>query len=332
MSKPHLVRAARGALFALGFLASATTVNAADPAEKYPDRPIQVVVGFPGGGALDIATRIVTNGLASNGLGPLVVINKPGASATIAAAQVARATPDGYTLLLAASANLGIAPWLYPKLTYDTDRDLIPVAQFAVSQNVIYASSSSGITTFKQLLDKIKATPGKFNYASPGAGTTAHLSFEMLKAKQGLFVVHVPFRGSPAAIMSVIANDLDIGVDAISPVIPFVKSGKVIPLAQTGDKRSASLPDVPTLAELGIQGMASGTYLGFAAPAQTPAPIVATWRDAIRRFLATPEAAQQFAQIGMDVRFLDEQAFGRAIRAEKQAWQSAVTYSGASGN
>lgn len=316
----------------LGVLACVTTAQAADPSERYPARPVQVVVGFPGGGALDIATRIVTTGLSSSGFGPLVVVNRPGASATIATSQVARSAPDGYTVVLAASANLGIAPWLYPKLNYDVERDLVPVAQFAVSQNVIYASAASGITTLKQLLDTIKSSPGKLNYASPGSGTTPHLSFEMLKAKQSLYVVHVAFRGSPAAITSVIADELNIGVDAIGPVLPFIKSGKVVALAQTGDKRSASLPDVPTLLELGISGIASGTYLGIAAPAQTPAPIVAQWRSAIKQFLEAPGTAQQFSQIGMDVRFSDEKAFASAIQAEQKAWQAAVKYSGATGN
>jgi len=319
---------------ALAFILMAGAMNAkaSEAQESYPNRPVELIVGFPAGGALDIATRIVTNGVANHGVKSVVVINKPGASATIAASQVARATPDGYTLLLAASANLGIAPWLYPKLTYDVERDLIPIAQFAVSQNVIYANPESGITTFKDLLEKIKAAPGKLNYASPGAGTTAHLTFEMLKAKQGLYVLHVPFRGSPAAITSVIANNVEIGVDAISPLIPFVKSNKVVPLAQTGDKRSASLPDVPTLTELGVSGVASGTFLGIAAPSRTPAPIVAQWREAVREFLASPDAARQFAQIGMDVRFLDEGAFSRSIAVERQSWKNAVKYSGATGN
>lgn len=315
---------------AASLLAPAAQATEADG--KYPIRPVQVVVGFPGGGALDVATRIVTNGLAAEGLTPLVIVNKPGASATIAATQVARATPDGYSVLLATSANMGIAPWLYAKLPYDAEKDFTPIAQFAVSQNVIYANAGSGIKTLKHLLERIKAEPGKVSYASPGAGTTAHLTFEMVKAQQAAFVVHVPFRGSPPAITSVIAGELDVGVDAISPVMPFVKSGKVVPLAQTGERRSASLPDVPTLSELGIKGVASGTYLGFAVPAQTPPAVVAEWREGMRRFLAKPAAAQQFAQIGMDISFLDDKAFAQAMQAEKRQWEGAVKYSGATGN
>ncbi len=310
----------------------ATAAGLAFAQAPYPARPIQVVVGFPGGGGLDVATRVVTNGMAEEGVSPVVIVNRPGASATIAAAQVARAAPDGYTLLLSSSANMGIAPHLYPKLPYDPVADFVAVAQFGVGQNVVYASQASGIRSFRDLQARLRAEPGKFNYASPGAGTTAHLTFEMIKAREKLFVVHVPFRGSPAAISAVIANELEIGVDAIGPTLSFVKSGRIVALAQTGSRRSALLPDVPTFEELGLRGMPSGTYLGLSAPAQTPEPVLAALRTSIKRFLAKPDAVAQLALAGFEPAYVEGTAFSAAMRTDAAQWGTAVKYSGATGN
>ncbi len=297
----------------------------------YPSRPVQVVVGFPAGGALDVATRALTNALAAEGIAPVVILNKPGASATIAGAQVARSAPDGYTLLLATSSNMGIAPHLYPRLPYDARKELVPVAQFAVGQNVIYAGQASGIKSFAQLREKLRAQPGQLNYASPGAGTTPHLTFETIKVREKLFIVHVPFRGSPAAISAVAAGELEVGVDAIGPTQAFIRSGRIVPLAQTGSRRSAILPNVPTFAELGLTGIPSGTYLGLSAPAQTPEPALTALRDAMRHALAKAEVSQQLAQAGFEAQFVDGPAFGEMMTADSLQWDQAVKYSGATG-
>jgi tripartite-type tricarboxylate transporter receptor subunit TctC len=297
----------------------------------YPDRPIQVLVGFPGGGALDVATRIALNAMEDAGIRSVVVINKPGASATIAAAQVARAPGDGYSALLATSSNLGIAPYLYPKLAFAPDKDFEHVAQFGVSQNVIYCNASSGIRTFSDFLKAIRARPGGFNYASPGSGTTAHLCFEMLKAGQKLFVVHVPFRGSPPAVTAVLGGELDIGIDALGPPLPYIQAGKLIALATTGQRRSAALPQVPTLAELGVQGIPAGTFLGFSLPADTPQAIRLQWSQATAKAVASASVVTEFQKIGIDPTFLDGPAFTAAILSERHFWKEAVAYSGATG-
>lgn len=332
MIKRYTARARAFALALAGLIGATSPAAWAQQAEAYPSRPVQVIVGFPGGGGMDVATRIVTNGMTAEGLSPLVVINKPGASATIAATQVARSAPDGYTLGLATSANLGIAPSLYKKLGYSVDTDFAPIAQFAVAQNVIYANADSGIASLKDLMSRIKKAPGQLNYASPGSGTTPHLGFEMLKAKHQLFVVHVPFRGSPAAISAVLANELAFGVDTIGPTLPFLKSGKLVALAQTGESRSGALPDVPTLKELGIPGIPSGTYLGLVAPARTPEPVLAQVRESIKRFLAKPGTQAQLTQVGMDARYLDGREFAKVIAEETKPWEAAVKYSGATPN
>lgn len=296
---------------------------------KYPTKPVQVWVGFPGGGALDVATRVVTDGVAAHGVAPMVIMNRPGASATVAAGQVARAEPDGYTLLLATSANMGIARYIYPKLTFDPERDFVPVAQFAVGQNVIYAGRHTGVTTFQQMQKMLRDRPGKLNFASPGRGTTPHLCFEMVKARGKLFVVHVPFNGSPAALTGVSAGEVEFGVDAIGPTLPFVRSSRIVPLAQTGTRRSSLLTDVPTLTELGYPNVPRGTYLGLVAPSGTPAPVIAQVQEAVKAFLATPAAEQRLSQVGFHGEFLDSAAFARAMQDELAMWSEAVTYSGA---
>jgi len=296
---------------------------------KYPAKPVQVLVGFPGGGALDVATRVVTNAMAEEGIRPIVIINKPGASATIASMQVAREEPDGYALLLATSSNMAIAPYIYPKLAYDPRRDFVAVGQFALGQNVIYAGKRGGVKTFRDLVAAVRANPGRFNFASPGRGTTPHLCFEMLKARDKLFIVHVPFTGSPAALTSVASGEVEFGIDAIGPSQAFVRAGRVTPLAQTGTRRSAALPDVPTLQELGYTGMPPGTFLGLSAPAGTAEPVLQELRGALRRTLAKPAVVKQLADAGFDAQWLEGTAFAQAIEAEQPMWKAAVKYSGA---
>lgn len=295
---------------------------------RYPDRPIQMLVGFPGGGGMDVACRVITRALAEQGLGPIAIINKPGASATIATSQAAKAAADGYTALLATSGNLGIAPYLYANLPY-AEKDLVPVAQFAVSQNVIYCSPDSKASSLPELMRLFRASPGKFNYASPGAGTTAHLCFELLKASQKVAVVHIPFKGSPAALTAVLGGELDVGIDAIGPALGYIQAGKLRPLAQTGETRSAALPDVPTLTELGIAGIPKGSYLGFMLPAGVPAPVLTSWTDAVKRVMSQPGVAKQLQQVGMDAAYLDGPQFTDVIQSEREFWRRAVKYSGA---
>lgn len=314
---------------AAGAVATSTIAHAASSPAKYPTRPVQVWVGFPGGGALDVATRVVTRAMSDEGIRPIVVMNKPGASATIAAAQVARQEPDGYNLLLATSSNFGIAPYLYPHLSFDGTRDFTPVGRFALGQNVIYAGQHTDVKTFAELVARIRSRPGKLNFASPGRGTTPHLCFEILKAKAKLYPVHVPFNGSPAALTAVAAGQVEFGVDAIGPAQVFMRWGRITPLAQTGDTRSVALPDVPTLKELGYDGIPAGTYLGLSAPVGTPAPVLDELRRVLRIATADSLVGKYLSDSGFDASFLDGPAFARSMQDERKVWEAAVKYSGA---
>jgi len=313
---------------AAGAVASSDAFSATGQA-KFPARAVQVWVGFPGGGALDVATRVVTMAMADEGIRPIVVMNKPGASATIAAAQVAHLEPDGYNLLLATSSNFGIAPYLYPRLPFDAARDFVPVARFALGQNVIYAGQHTQVKTFPELIARIRSHPGKLNFASPGRGTTPHLCFELLKSRTRLFPVHVPFNGSPAALTAVAGGQVEFGVDAIGPAQVFMKWGRITPLAQTGDTRSAALPDTPTLKELGYTGIPPGTFLGLCAPAGTPRPVLEELRGALRSATANPATIKQLTDSGFDAAYLEGAAFTKSIEDELNVWEAAVKYSGA---
>lgn len=296
--------------------------------EGYPSRPVQVWVGFPGGGALDVATRVVTGGLADEGIRPIVIMNKPGASGIIASTQVAHDRPDGYSLLLSTSANMAIAQYVYSKPGFDARDDFVPVARFAVGQNVIYAGSRTGVRTFEQMVAMIRKEPGKLNFASPGRGTTPHLCFEMLKSREKLYIVHVPFHGSPAALTAVAGGDVEFGIDAIGPTKPFFASGRLIALAQTGEHRSAALPGVPTLKELGFDGIPDGTFLGLSAPASTPDVILERLRQALARTMANPSIVRQLADVGFDAGYLPGSQFEQAIQRESAIWAAAVKYAG----
>ncbi len=304
----------------------------ADPSlaqERFPSRPVRLLVGFPAGGPLDLAGRLVFERVA-RALGTTAVVeNRPGASGMLAAQAAAGAGPDGHVLLMAATANLAISRFLYEKLPYDADRQLRPVAQFATSQNVVYARPGLGIRTLAQLRDWLRASPGRYNYASPGAGTTPHLTMEVLKATDRLYVVHVPFRGSPPALTSVAAGDVEFGVDAVGAALPFVRQGRVVALAQTGERRTAALPDVPTLAELGYRNFPSGTFLGLSAPAGIDDGIVATLEQQVGAVLQDTDVRTRLQDLGMDAAFLGASAFGASIATQLPFWKRAVDYSGA---
>lgn len=290
---------------------------------NYPTRPVEVVVGFPGGGALDAATRVITEALTNQGIDPMVVLNKPGASGTIALGQVAREPADGYALGLATSSNLGIAPFLYPELPYQL-KDFTPVGQFAVSQNVIYVNPNSGIRDFESLLAKLKAEPGQHHFVSPGTGTTPHLCFELLKTRYGLDVTHVPFKGSPAALSGVVGGEALLGIDAIGPALAFFQGERLVPLAQTGSERFSGLSAVPTLEELGATGLPVGTYLGFVAPAGLPEPVLQALSAALSEIAKRPDTAESLARAGMTLAYLPPNEFAQTIEAEATAWRDAV--------
>ncbi|OGA90803.1 MAG: hypothetical protein A3G27_07285 [Betaproteobacteria bacterium RIFCSPLOWO2_12_FULL_66_14] len=311
------------AAFAAGILACPAA------AQDYPKRAVKVVVPFPAGGAMDVATRILVSGIEPSFTVPFIIENRPGASGNIGTVQVAQSPADGHTLLLGIAANTSINRFLYKSLPFDVDRDLVPVAQFGSSTNIIYVAKSFPARDFAALLRHLKAGPGKENYVTPGVGTTPHLAMELIKMRTKSYVVHVPFGGSTAAISAVFGGEASIGIDAVIAAAPGIRSGRLRAIAVTGTERSSVLPDVPTLREVGLDIDVS-TYLGIFAPAKIPPAIVEKLGKEIEHALRKEEVGAKLRRVGIEPLYGSRQQFAERIRNELPMWQQAVSYSGAS--
>jgi tripartite-type tricarboxylate transporter receptor subunit TctC len=265
--------------FLRGFAAAAVAVALAlalAPSARaaYPERTITLLVPFAPGGPTDIIARILGAAFSRQMGQNVIVDNRAGASGNIGMGMAARATPDGYTLLLTSTA-IAVNTALFKNLPYDPARDFIPISELVNSPSVVVVRGDSGIASLAELIRLAKAEPDKFNYASPGAGTKSHLTGELLKLRAGIQMVHVPFRGAGPATQAVLARTTQVGVFALPPAEPLIKAGEFRALAVTGDKRWFSLPDVPTLIEAGFPGFVSDTFSALFAPTGTPKDIVA---------------------------------------------------------
>jgi tripartite-type tricarboxylate transporter receptor subunit TctC len=266
----------------------------------YPDRNILLLVPFAPGGPTDIIARIISAAFQKS-LGQSVIVdNRGGAAGNIGMAMAARATPDGYTLLLTSTA-IAVNPALFSNLGYDPFKDFLPISELVNAPNVIVVRADSGITSIADLVARAKAAPNTFNYASPGVGTKSHLSGEELKLRAGIQMTHVPYRGAGPAALAVLEGTTQVGSVALAAAESLVKSGQLRALAVTGAKRWFSLPDVPTMVESGFPGFVSDTFNALFAPAGTPAPIVATLVKESQASLRTPEALAQAHNAGFEV-------------------------------
>jgi tripartite-type tricarboxylate transporter receptor subunit TctC len=245
------------------------TVHAAN----YPDRPIKIIVPFAPGGPTDIMARIVATHLGEAIGGTLVVENRPGAGGNIGIGIAAHADPDGYTLLITSSAYV-VNPGLYAKIPYDPYKDFAPIAELGTSPNVILVDPKLGVNSIADLVARAKANPNELNYASPGIGTTPHLSGELFKITAGVNLTHVPFSGAGPAIQAILAGTTQVVFAALPPAHPHIESGALRALAVTGEHRWFDLPNVPTMIELGYKDFISDTLQGFLAPAKTPPAVV----------------------------------------------------------
>lgn len=288
----------------LGVTAGAAAASAGLPriahaADGYPSGVVTLVVPYSAGGQFDGLARVVAKAMDAELGRQVIVENVAGAGGNIAASRVARAKPDGHTLLLC-GGNFALATILFRKLDFDPMRDFVPISLVSVAPHVIMASKPSGITSFEQLRER--AANGRLSYGSPGVGTSMHLTMEMVKDRLGLNILHVPYRGGANVMTDLVGGQIDLGIIAVGPALEFIRNDKVAALAVTSGKRSPQLPQVPqvpSLAELGLQGMDEGSWSGIAAPAGTPAPVIAKLNAAVHAALATPEVKRVF----------DEQSF-----------------------
>lgn len=301
-------------------------------ATEYPTRPITVVVGFPPGGASDIMARILTAKLASLLGQPVVVNNRPGAGGNVAGELVAHAAPDGYTLLLGNNAILATNVTLYRKIGFDPVKDFAPISLIGTQANVLVVNNSVPAHSLAELIALAKAHPGTLNFASSGYGLAAHLAGELFKTYAHINIVHVPYTGSAPALEGVIAGQDQMMFATTSGVMGFLQNNQVRALAVTTLTRSAILPDIPTMDELGLRGFEATTWHGLVAPAGTPPNIVATLHTAIVEALADPNVRQSLNKLGIDVVGSTPAAFAAQIKSEIPKWAAVIKASGASLN
>jgi tripartite-type tricarboxylate transporter receptor subunit TctC len=268
-------------------------------AQAYPSKPIRVIVPFPPGGSTDFLARIVGQKLTAAWGQQVIIDNRPGAGGTVGAAEAARAAPDGYTLLMGA-VHHEIATSVYAKLPYDFQKDFAPITTVAIVPNVLVVNPSIPVHSVKELIAYAKANPGKLTYGSAGMGTAHHLIGEQFNLQAGVDILHVPYKGSAPAVADLIAGQVSLMYDTVSSCLPHIKAGKLRPLGVATAKRSASLPDVPTIAEAALPGFEVTTWFGFVAPAKTPAEIITKLNTEIVKILNMPDVRERLLAAGSE--------------------------------
>lgn len=307
----------------------AALLPGAAQAQGYPNKPIRLVVPYAPGGATDIIGRAAAAELSKTMGQQVIIENRPGAGGNLGAEQVARSAPDGYTLMVSPSSLHGITPFLYTKLTYDPNKDLAPIIALGSFANVLVMNPSIKANSVSELVALIKASPGKFTYASSGIGSTIHLSGEMFKSMLNLDIAHVPYKGSSPALTDLMGGQVSIMFDNIPSAITFIRSGKLKPLATTGPTRSNSLPDLPTMIEAGFPGYISTAWFGIVAPAGTPKEIIAKINAEGQKAVKSPDFIRRMNELGYDIVGGSPEQMAAMIQEELKRWGPVVKASGA---
>ncbi len=297
-------------------------------AQDYPVRPVRLIVPYPPGGNVDITARIIGPTLGEALGQNIVVDNRSGGGGNVGAVLVAKAAPDGYTLLMGSSGPLSVNPVITPSMPYDSVKDYAPVSKVHSVPLVVLASQKSGINSVKELIDRAKAEPGKLTVASAGTGTTNHFGIELFSAMTGIKVVHVPYKGSGPALTELLGGQVAAMFDQLSASIGFVRDGRVKALAVAGAKRSPMLPSVPTLDESGLRGYEASTFIGVLAPAGTPKPVIAKLNAAMLKVMATPAVLQRLRDLGTEPGSSSPEEFRKLIADELAKWRSVAKSAG----
>ena len=320
--------------FTFGAMAAiATAIAAAWPAtgwtQTYPDKPVRLVVPYVAGGNLDVIGRLFAKAMADELGQPVVVDNRPGANGNTGTEQVVRSAPDGYTIAMVAAGTMTINPALYKTMPFDPERDLAPISLVASGPMVLEVNPSLPVKDFSELIAYAKANPGKLNFGSGGNGTLSHLSVEMLKAKTGANIVHIPYKGTALAVNDLVAGHIQGMFDTLSTAAPHIKEGTLRGIAVTSVGRSSALPNLPTIAEAGVPGYSADAWSGLVAPAGTPPAVIARLQGAIAKAAASDEIRKRLASVGSEAVGSTPEQFGAVIRADKVKWTEVIKVSGA---
>ena len=303
-------------------LASAAPVFAQSAA--YPTKPIRIVVAYTPAGATDILARTVGQKLTEAWGQSVIIDNRPGANGNIGTEYAAKATADGYTLLMVTAGTHGINPSLYRKLGFDAVKDFAPVSLVAMVPNIFVLNNAAPAKDLKEFIAYAKANQGKLNYGSPGNGSTAHLSMELFKTMTGIQMVHIPYKGSAGVLADLIGGQIVATMDNMPPYVPQVKAGKIRALAVSTTRRSPAVPEVPTVAEAGVPGYDSGAWFGLVAPAHTPKDIVSKLSRETARILKLPDVSARLADLGAEPVGGTPEQFAAHIKAEIAKWAKVI--------
>ena len=311
-------------LIALAAAAATLSCGSAFAQSSYPNKPIRLIVPFAAGGTTDIIARVMSEPL-TKALGQSVVVdNKGGAGGAIGAAEAARAAPDGYTLSVATVSTTAANPAINPKLAYDPINDFVPVINIAATPNIIAVNPSFPAKDYKAFVDLLKKNPGKYSYASSGTGGIGHLQTELWKSLTGLFVTHIPYRGAGPALNDVVAGQVPIMFDNLPSALPFIKSGKLVPIVVAAPTRLKDLPDTPTFKEVGLEPVNRMAYYGILAPKGTPKEIVDKVHAAAKKALEEPAVKKRIEETGSIIVGNTPEEFSKQIKDEFNVYKEVV--------
>jgi tripartite-type tricarboxylate transporter receptor subunit TctC len=297
-------------------------------AQVFPSKPVRLVVPFPAGGGLDFTTRVIAQKLGDLWSQSVVVENRPGASGMIGAESVVRAPRDGYTLLSCSPAEVALNAALYPRMSYDPLRDLAPISLTAIYANVLAVHASVPARSWKELVALSRQTAGGIGFGSSGTGSTQHLTGEWLRRNAGINLLHVPYKGAAPAVTDLVGGQIPMGILGAAPLVPHLKAGRLRALAVTTGKRAAALPEVPTLAEVGVKGFESSQWFGLLAPAGTPREIIARINADLQRVLALAEVKERLAVQGGETHGTSPEAFAAFLKSEYATYAKIIADAG----
>jgi tripartite-type tricarboxylate transporter receptor subunit TctC len=297
-------------------------------AQGYPDRPIRIIVPYTPAGTTDILARLVGQKMNETWGQPVIVDNRPGANGNIGTEIAARATPDGYTIIMGAAATHSINNTLYPKLTWDAVKDFAPISLVAVVPNILVVNNSLPVKNVKELVAYAKANPGKLTHGSPGNGSTSHLSMELFKSLSGTQMVHVPYKGSAGVLADVMAGQISLTMDNIPVYLPQVKAGKIRALGVSSARRTPAAPEIPTVSEAGVPGLEAVSWFGLLAPAKTPKAIVGKLSAETARIVKLPDVNKRISELGAEPVGGTPQEYAAFIQSEIAKWRKVIKDAG----